>query len=217
MENKLKKYKVVQIGNNQLQINGKADHSLWEKAIKLTDFYSPWDQEIVKKIEFKALWDETFLFCSFRVDDPEVHINASEITNESINNSDRVELFFKNNKSLSPYYCLEIDPTSRLMDFKAKPNKDFDFDWNWPENDISIKSDIQDTYFSVEIAITLASLKQFKLLKEGKIETGIYRAKYNLQGNGSYEPTWITWVNPETETPNFHTPTSFGVLELVKV
>ena len=182
--------------------------------MRLTDFCSPWDDEKLKKIEFKALWDEEYLFCSFKVEDSNVYIDTTDNSKNSIDSSDRVELFFRSNALLDPYYCLEIDPTPRLMDFNAKPNRAFNFNWNWSKNDILIKSDIQKDFFTVEIAISLASLTQLDLLKDGKIETGIYRAKYNQQENGSYEPTWITWVNPNTETPNFHTQTSFGQLHL---
>ncbi len=214
MNSELKNYNIIQIDENKLKINGKANHPLWEKAISLTDFSLPWDDNKMRKIEFKALWDTSHLFCAFKVEDSEVYIDTTDNSKNSINNSDRVELFFRTNNQLNPYYCLEIDPSPRLMDFKAKPNKQFDFDWNWPKDDILIKSDIQNDFFTVEIAISIASLKQLDLLKSGKIETGIYRAKYNKQENGSYEPTWITWVNPNTETPNFHTPTSFGILHL---
>jgi hypothetical protein len=154
------------------------------------------------------------LFFCFKVNDPEVHIDSRDNTVASINDSDRVELFFRSDKSLNPYYCLEIDPTSRIMDFMAHPNKQFDFDWNWPTNDIEVKSSIESAYFTVEIAISLDSLTKLGLLKEGKIEVAIYRAKYNKQENGNFEPTWITWVDPNTKNPNFHIASSFGVLKL---
>ena len=113
------------------------------------------------------------------------------------------------------YYCLEIDPTPRIMDFKASPKKKFDFDWNWPNNDLIVKSTIKEDRFIVEIAITIQSLKNFDLIKDNSIEAGIYRAKYTKQENNLFEPTWISWVNPNTETPNFHVPDSFGNLTLV--
>lgn len=216
MKPTLKSYNVVKIDKNQLEINGKGNHSLWEKANELTNFSSPWDDASVNEITFKALWDAVNLYCYFKVQDSEIHIDTTDNTKSSINNSDRVELFFRSDSQLNPYYCLEMDPSPRLMDFKAKPNKEFDFNWNWPKNDISIKSYFHKGFFTVEIAISLSSLKQLGLLNDGTIETGIYRAKYNKQENASYQPTWITWVNPETETPNFHTPTSFGVLRLVE-
>lgn len=212
----IKRYFVNCIEKNQIEITGKGVHRLWNQANSLTDFDSPWDEEKIKPIEFKALYDTKTLYFCFTVQDAEIHVDTTDNTFKSINDSDRVELFFRSNKLMNPYYCLEIDPLSRIMDFKASPNKEFDFDWHWPSDAIEVKSSIESTHFTVEIAISLASLSQLGLLKDGEIETGIYRAKYNKKENGNFEPTWITWVNPKTETPNFHTATSFGLLKLDK-
>lgn len=212
----MKIYNVNHIENNKLIISGKGEHPLWDKAEILTDFVSPWDEYEVKEIVFKSLWDDENLFFSFTVLDNEIYIHDDEDEITSINNSDRVELFFRANKKLDPYYCLEIDPTSRIMDFKAYPNKKFDFNWNWSKKDITVKSNIENNQFSVEGEISIKSLKRLKLIKNNKIETGIFRAKYIKNNNSNYEPTWITWIIPETKTPNFHIPSSFGVLNLLE-
>ncbi|TXD46791.1 carbohydrate-binding family 9-like protein [Polaribacter sp. IC073] len=207
-------YKVNKIKDKEVIILGDGNNPIWKKANSLTDFSSPWDNEPVKKIEFKAIHNSEKIFFQFKVDDDQTHIHLSEDKNDSINSSDRVELFFRSDASLDPYYCLEIDTTARIMDFKARPNRKLDFNWNWPSKDIEVKSSVNKDYFVVEIAISLQSLKDLNLLKDRFIETGIYRAKYNQQKDTSFEPTWITWVNPNTETPDFHTSTSFGLLEL---
>jgi len=211
---KLETYKVNSIQKKNIILSGKGNHSMWNDANSLTSFISPWDNKPVKKIEFKAIHNSDKIFFKFKVDDNRVHIHPSDDKNDSLNNSDRVELFFRSDVSLNPYYCLEIDPLARFMDFKAKPNKEFDFNWNWSVQDIEVKSTIQPNYFIVEIAISIQFLKDLNLLKNGKIETGIYRAKYNQQKDNSFKPIWITWVNPNTEAPNFHIPTSFGILSL---
>ncbi|TXD65855.1 endoxylanase [Polaribacter glomeratus] len=195
-------------------IFGDGNHPIWKEANSLTNFSSPWNDQLVKKIEFKAIHNSEKIYFQFKVDDNQTFTYPSEDKNDSINNSDRVELFFRSDDSLNPYYCLEIDTSGRIMDFKAKPNKEFDFNWNWPSQEIEVKSTVHKNYFIVEIAISIQSLKDLKLLKNGLIETGIYRAKYNQQKDNSFLPTWITWVNPKTETPNFHISNSFGVLKL---
>lgn len=210
----MKNYPVQKIPNKSLIINGKTDADLWNQAEDLSNFQSPWDAEEIAEIQFKALYDDVNLYFSFKVFDSNVHIVSKDNSTDSINNSDRVELFFRADSAMTPYYCLEIDPTPRIMDFKALPHKVFDFDWNWPAGDIEAKSTREASYFVVEGAISLQSLKELNLLKNGKIETGIFRAKYNKTENNSFEPTWITWVNPNTEEPNFHIATSFGLLEL---
>lgn len=211
----MKTYNVNVIDANHMEINGKVSHPLWEKAEVLKDFSSPWNSEEVESIEFRALHDGTYLFVSYKVKDGSLHIDRTDDSKKSIDNSDRVELFLRSDKQLDPYYCLEIDPLARLQDFMARPNREFDYLWDWPKKDIAIKSHITSTSFSVEMAISIDALKRFSLIQnDGHIEAGIYRAKYNQQQNGQFKPTWITWVNPQTETPNFHTASSFGKLKL---
>lgn len=210
----MKTYKVNRIKEKSIVVSGQGNHALWKKANVLTDFQSPWDDKPIDKIEFRSLYDSESIYFLFKVYDPKIHIHPSEDENDSINNSDRVELFFKADDTLNPYYCLEIDPSPRVMDFKAHPNKQFDFNWNWPKQHITVQSSKEPTFFTVEIGISMMSLNDQELINSGKIETGIYRAKYGPNRNGIIAPTWITWVNPKTETPNFHTPSSFGVLHL---
>lgn len=211
----MKKYNVNCIKKDTLKITGNGNHSLWENAEVLTDFISPWDNKKLDKIEFRALWDTENLFFCFTVFDTKLHIDKKDDSIDSIGNSDRVELFFRTDESLNPYYCLEIDPTSRIMDFMANPNKNFNFNWSWPKKDLTVKSYINRDNFTVEIVISIISLRKLNLIKGNKIDVGIFRAKYYEQENSNFEPIWISWVNPDAESPNFHTPTSFGVLYLM--
>lgn len=208
-------YNVNNILVNQLIITGKADSNLWKKACVLRDFHSPWSKIKNTETKFKALWDKDYLFFLFEVIDDGIHIDKTDNSFNSINVSDRVELFFRSDSSLNPYYCLEIDPTPRIMDFKAYPDKNFDFNWNWPHNDLIVKSSLNPKGFCVEGKISISFLKKLNLIQDGKIETGVYRAKYYKTKDSTYEPVWLTWVDPETETPNFHISSSFGVLKLM--
>jgi hypothetical protein len=210
----MKNYNVNCIAKDALLITGKGDNPLWSSADVLLDFISAWDDNAPEKIEFKALWDTKNIYFCFTVFDNLVHIDKKNNSFDCIGNSDRVELFFRTDANLNPYYCLEIDPTARIMDFIAYPDKNFNFDWDWPKKDLFVKSHINNDSFTVEIAISISSLKKLNLIKENKIETGIFRAKYYEQENSTFEPTWISWVNPNTKSPNFHTPTAFGVLKL---
>lgn len=211
----MKKYNVNYIESDKLNITGKGENPLWLDAEILDNFISAWDKEELAKIEFKALWDSEKLYFIFKVFDSEVHIDQKDNSIESIGNSDRVELFFRMDTSLNPYYCLEIDPTPRIMDFIAYPNKSFNYSWSWPKNDINVKSYIEKDFFTVEGSISLNSLRKLNLIKENKIEVGIFRAKYRKQKNSNFKPIWISWINPKTATPNFHLASSFGILNLI--
>lgn len=207
----MKTYPIHKINPNLLQINGNTSHYLWEKAAVLKDFSSPWHCEDNEDIEFRALHDGEKLYLSYRVYDVSLHIESNDNSKKSIDESDRVELFMRADEHLNPYYCLEIDPLGRVQDFMARPNHQFDFSWNWPKEDIVITSNISPEWFTVELSLTIASLQRYNLIQNGRMEAGIYRAKYTQLPNGQFEPIWITWVDPGTETPNFHTAASFGV------
>jgi len=211
----MKTYNVTAIDANQLIITGKGDSKLWDKAEDLIDFSSPWESEdaFKAKTNFKALWDGEYLFFCFTVLDNSVHIDKTDSSNDSIASSDRVELFFRSNAELNPYYCLEIDPTPRIMDFKARDYRNFDFNWKWPKDHLLVKSSFNPNGFCVEGKISVNSLKELNLLNDNKIETGIYRAKYQKMQE-QMKPTWITWVNPNTEKADFHIASSFGILKL---
>lgn len=215
MEKESNTYKVRLIENGELKVTGKGESAAWGRSDVLTNFISPWDSEEPSKIEFRALWDGIYFFFCFTVFDTKIHIDKTDDTANSINNSDRVELFFRPDETLNPYYCLEIDAHARIMDFIAYPNKNFNFNWNWPKDDITVKSSKNASSFTVEGAISLDSLNKLNLIKGNKIETGVFRAKYNSKDNVNFEPVWITWIDPETETPNFHTASSFGVFHLM--
>ena len=210
MKEELNTYTVNLLAKTQLNISGKGDDVLWNKAAILDNFVSPWNTDKKSEIIFKALWDRENLFFNFTVFDTEIHIEKKDDSVESIGNSDRVELFFRPDDSLNPYYCLEIDTCSRIMDFIAYPNSNFDFNWDWPQNNLKVKSSINADSFIVEGSISIKSLKRFNLINNNIIETGVFRAKYKKTQNKTFEPTWITWVNPNTETPNFHISSSFG-------
>ncbi|WP_431245105.1 sugar-binding protein [Flavobacterium sp. P21] len=167
-------------------------------------------------MEFRALWDFENLYFSFRVFDTDIYIDEKDNSIDSIGNSDRVELFFRTNYSLNPYYCLEMDTSARLMDFEARPDKVFDFDWKWPKEDLRINASKDEISFTVKGIISIKSLKELNLIQNNKIEAGVFRAKFSKTESQNYEPTWISWVNPNTETPNFHIASSFGMFILME-
>ncbi|MGE8344023.1 MAG: sugar-binding protein [Flavobacterium sp.] len=206
----MKEYHVEIIDKNEKNVTQILDPVFWEKANCLTDFTSPWNNDPVLKIEFRALWDLDYLYFNFQVFDSEVYIDRKDNSTDSICNSDRVELFFRKNEKLSPYYCLEMDVDARILDFEAYPNWNFDYNWRWPEKQLEIQSVKGQKSFTVAGRISIASLKELDLIQGNIIEAGVYRAKFSKDENGNYEPTWITWVDPNTAEPNFHIPSSFG-------
>ena len=46
------------------------------------------------------------------------------------------------------------------------------------------------------------------------LQAGLFRAEFSHgDGNSPVIEDWIAWVDPGGETPDFHVPSAFGVLE----
>ena len=48
------------------------------------------------------------------------------------------------------------------------------------------------------------------------LKAGLYRGEYVTLPNGKIDTKWISWVMPDSEEPDFHIPSSFGILKLGK-
>ena len=212
----MKSYNVIRIKNGLFSIKESEKDFFWNQANMLTDFVNPWEPKPDTNTIFRAVWDSSYLYFRFDVHDKLIHSDDSSNHYESINVSDRVELFFRPNETLDPYYCIEIDSKARVMDFIARPEKKFDFNWYWPKSELIVNATTSSSGYYVEGAISIKSLDFLKIRNENYIETGIFRAKYYKQKDGSFKPSWITWIDPKTEFPNFHVSSSFGILTLKK-
>lgn len=191
----------------------KTSSASWTFIEPIVDIKNHWKLKS-QKTEFKIKHDGETLFFLFKCEENNVQIDKESSDKYLVNYSDRGELFFAVDDELNQYYCLEIDPSGRVMDFSAKKNKDFDFNWKWPENQLKVNTIIEDDYYIISGEISLSSLKELHLLEENMLRVGIYRADCIKSEKEQSEINWMSWVNPNTEEPNFHIPTSFGVMKL---
>lgn len=185
---------------------------LWSTANLLQDFRYPWDDALPPPTYFRALHSRDTFFFKFEVIDPD--LNALVVDNEQMEvaESDRVELFFCKDENLAPYYCLEMDYLGRLLCNSAKYHRQMDYDWNWPSG-LHFESKQTTNGFSVEGSISKNSLLQLGLLSNNELRVGIFRGEYSSQAGQNVR--WISWIDPQTPDPDFHTPSAFGLLKLL--
>ncbi|MCB9014029.1 MAG: endoxylanase [Bacteroidales bacterium] len=209
----MKKYSIISHKNSYFTRTRMRKDEFWSGCEVLTDFSYPWHGEPAPSMVFRALHDKRYLFFRFDVIDSEIHIEKSSTDKMAVLESDRVELFFRRDSDMKPYFGLEMDPSGRLLDYKAGFYREFDYSWRW--KGIEIQSEYTVNGYCVRGRITLDSLKALELLKKGKIETGIFRGKCLLNESNNKEFKWISWVRPESEKPDFHIPSAFGEIILL--
>ncbi len=186
----------------------------WDLANRLNDFSSPWDPVQKANLMFRALWDNRSLYIRYDVSDSEVFVFEKNGDKMEVASSERVEIFFRRDRHMSPYYCLEIDAKGRLLDYCAQYYRQFDNSWQWPADHINLNVQRHDAGYSVMVEISLLSLKEFGLIKNNEMEIGLFRGKCLLTNNSDHKITWITWIDPKTDEPDFHVKSSFGKLVL---
>lgn len=211
-----KTYHVKKIQGTTLAITGRGDSPEWKKAVELSDFLYPWEPGEKKStsLTFKAMHSKDWFYCLYEVKDSDIKIYVKSNDKSEVARSERVEIFFRKDDRLSTYYGLELDPLARVLDYEAEYHRKFNSNWTWPAGKLIVKSNRTKEGYTVEVAIEKASLKSLGLLSGKKIEAGIFRAECD-DINGSEEAMkWISWLKPDSKTPDFHIPSSFGILLL---
>ncbi len=211
----IKTYEANPIPFNVLSINGKGDHPLWAQATVLSDFSYPWNEGSPPPMTFQALHDRDYIYGLYTVrDDKHILFYQSSNAKREILSSDRVEIFFRKNHKMNPYYGLELDPLGRIYDYQAHYHRQFNPEWTWPSGHLVVKAEINAHGYTLEFAVSKKSLKDLGMMKKNKLDIGLYRGEcVQLEGDKA-EFKWISWVKPESETPNFHIPSSYGVMIL---
>lgn len=187
----------------------------WDRAEVLTEFCSPWTEDGVPPMTFRALWNQEAFMFRFEVVDADIRIYTATNHKMEVVHSDRVEIFFRSNEKMDPYYCLEMDPLGRVLDYKTVLYRKFEYGWQWPGDALRVRAGLLPAGYWVEGAIRLDSLRSLHLLEDGILEAGLFRGKcLNPHPDASFN--WITWVNPACELPDFHIPSAFGKILFIE-
>lgn len=197
-----------------LTIDGKGSDALWSDANNLTDFTLPWNDDEPQQTSFRALWSPNDFYFLYQVLDDDIVAPGKDGDKLGVLPSDRVEIFFKSEGAMDPYYCLELDPRNRVLDYIAKLYRETDFEWSWPAGQLEIKTSQTTNGYMVEGRISLSSLSELGILKDHEMEAGLFRGDYFHTSGVETDVLWITWIVPDSEKPDFHIPSAFGKLIL---
>ena len=204
-------YQVTQIDTSTIIMDGVLDEQAWTKAVPLSDFSLPWEDVKPQKTEFRGLVADSTFYFAFTASDEDL-VLEKEIAEESmVAGEDRVELFFWLQDTSNTYYCLEMDPLGRVLDFKAEFRRKFDHSWDLAGLDY-IGSFVEGGYV-VEGRIPLASLDALgfpSLIDGDTLLVGVFRADFRHGDTVDIEQHWVTWVDPNVEKPDFHILEAFG-------
>jgi hypothetical protein len=210
-----KPYLVRKISGD-LAVTGDGSSPEWKQSASLVDFSYPWEKETARRTAFKSVHGERWIYFLFEVDDPQVHVEV--VTNDKLEviDSSRVEIFFRTDERLSTYYCLEMDAAGRVLDYCGHFHRRFDFSWGWPAESLEVKARRHGGGYTVEAAVSKDSLKSLGLLSTTSphLQAGLFRAECTHTVAPREHMRWISWIHPDSASPDFHIPSAFGELNL---
>ena len=220
-----KVYEARRLGLGQsISINGRGGDPRWQSANVLTDFSFPWTRRTPPLTEFRALCNEHHLYFRFDVTDADVVLGEGANAMDKVIGSDRAEIFFSTGPKLNPYYGIEIDPRGEVLDYEAMFHRQMNFDWSC--DGLVVATSLSEVGYIVEAIIPIATFKTLGCLHRDDtgdyLLAGLYRAEFShapasepvIPVSAPVIEDWISWINPQVATPDFHVPTSFGMIRL---
>jgi len=205
---------VVTKTDDKITIDGELSEQAWNSANVISEFAYRWDPDRAQPILFRAFHDGNFLYLSYQMVD-DVIIAPDSITGEQdLIEQDRVEIYLAPDKTMIEYYCIEMDVKGRKLDYMGKFHRQFDFSWEF--DDVVHKGTYTDDGYVVEAAISLKALDALGIIKDDAFYAGIYRADFHYGPDSTVVHVYASWIDSQTEDPDFHVPASLGVFHLAR-
>ena len=124
-------------------------------------------------------------------------------TKRDIERGDRVELFFSSVEDLSKtYYCAEIDPKGRVLDYGCVFPRKFDYGWSF--RTLERRAERTADGYRVEGSVALSELKALGI-DPARCWIGAFRADFDEKGLVD----WHSLTPHGPGEPDFHRPCQF--------
>jgi hypothetical protein len=153
------------------------------------------------------------LYIFYKAEDHNLVIKDSLNNEIDIASEDRVELFLSKDNTMEEYFCVEIDPLGRILDYRASYYRKFDDQWD--VDGIQVASKIDSQSYQIEVAIPLKSIAEMGIDISKDFYVGLFRADFENSVSGIKE-NWLSWVNPKITKPDFHVPEALGRFHFAK-
>lgn len=138
-------------------------------------------------------------FFSFDAVDSTLTLTEPFTNERDVDPEDRVEFFFSPAADLSePYYCAEIDPHGRVMDYKAQFYRDFDFGWGY--RTLEARGEITPWGYRVAGSVSREELASLGIDLDGVFWFGVFQGDYAADGS----VRWFSYVPQDVASPDFH-------------
>ena len=187
---------VFSCGNNAAGDDGTYTVS---PAASIDGLHAPWDG-LDDNTLFRCFSDGESFWFVFEVTDSTLTFSEDFTGEATVEREDRVEIFFSPKRSMDNYYCAEIDPLGRVLDYSGHYYRDIDYSWNF--HSLCLLGQLTKTGYVVAGKVSMAELRELGCDLEGGFRMGVFRADYRPD----MSVDWYSAVSTDDISPDFHKP-----------
>ncbi len=167
-------------------------------ASSVYGLHAPWDGLDDDTVFHCFADDETFYF-QYIVNDSTITLEEPYVGEVSVEREDRVEIFFSARREMDVYYCAEIDPLGRVLDYSSRYYREMDYDWDFET--MELWGAVTGNGYVVG-----GSVKKSELVKLGMDLNSLYMGVFRADFRPDLSVNWYSHVETDDESPDFHKP-----------
>ncbi|WP_254527026.1 MULTISPECIES: sugar-binding protein [unclassified Sphingobacterium] len=201
--------------NHSTSIDGNlTDWNNQRNLFTVDQFISPWGNQNFGKTIFKAFHDGSYFYFYFDIKDNKVVEKKFE-KEEDVGRGDRGEIFLSVDLGLKEYYCFEISPSAKVLDYRASHYRKFDYGWDLES--LEVKSKIKPDGYILEGKIPMDFIKSIMDSSSGQsVYLSLFRGEFDSLEWNEKSINWISWIRPTSIKPDFHIPSAFKKVQFGK-
>lgn len=161
--------------------------------------HAPWDG-LDDSTKFRCFCDRDNLYFFYDVKDSTVTLTENFGGEADVEPEDRVEIFFSPEPDMEQYYCAEIDPLGRVLDYSCRFPSIMDYSWDF--STLETFGRLTGDGYSVFGKISRKELERLGLKPCKIVYIGVFRADFHADGTVN----WYSHVETDDESPFFHKP-----------
>ncbi len=173
--------------------------AVWDKVPLQKTFCAPWSDDKQDETEFQCYLSPHYFYFKFQVPDQTITLQEPFLNKLDVCCEDRAEIFLSATPGMETYYCMEIDPAGRALDYVSNYYRQFDYDWSFCT--LQIETVVEDSKYIV--AGRLSTLEMMQLgIPQNEFYMGVFRADFD----GPEKVVWYSLLRTERKKADFHLP-----------
>lgn len=174
------------------------DAPVWKTVKSHVGFYAPWSGKTANNV-FQCYFSDHYFYFRFIIEDSTLLLKKPFTKKLDVTAEDRAEIFLSATPDLKQYYCAEMDPQGKVLDYSAQFQRKFNYSWSFE----TLQLKTRQTKNGYMVAGRW-SLKEWQKL--GIHPNHFYMGVFSADFYFPEEVIWFSLLKVNREKADFHIP-----------